>query len=125
MTRDEILNMPAGREMDALIEKFIVKRFYTFHNEYPDYSTNINNAWEVVEIILDLLSTPGQYGGERTGRCALYINRTRSLDFNTAWYQVYFARQGGKDKVAEFSMGESAPLAICRAALLAVMEVEP
>lgn len=54
MTRDEILNIPAGREMDALIATHFTK-FEHYQGEWwwqdgtldelPDYSTDIGAAW--------------------------------------------------------------------------------
>ena len=64
------------------------------------YSTNITIAWQVIERVLALLSRPGPMGGERTGRCSINLTQTRSMDFNSSYYQVYFGRQGGNDKIA-------------------------
>lgn len=111
MTRDEILNMPAGRELDALIAEKVMglKVDYEFdevleprvpflvdkYDEWgylPNYSTDIAAAWQVVERF--------------ESHCTM--NNVHGI-----WecYLPDFAI--GKDKTA--------PLAICRAALLAVM----
>lgn len=127
MTRDEILAMPAGREMDALVaEKIfglktywreevvrergitnrqetaviktlcVVSRTALFVQAYY-YSTNIAAAWEVVERnrgeAFTLLKSP-IHGG-------------------------YFASFVHKDEESVFA--HTAPLAICRAALLTVI----
>jgi hypothetical protein len=96
LTREQILAMPAGPELDALIEQHV---FGLPVDWSEDYSTNIAAAWSVVEKIArqgTLLSIAvGPYGD-----------------------------QGAKTSVMVFGMGggvvdASAPLAICRAALLA------
>jgi hypothetical protein len=119
MTRKEILNMPMGREMDALIAEKIFGYNRVYYNEkivanlYPtgagcfvegeahEYSTDISAAWEVVEKLHELGYFLGLY------------------------------RDGFKKCIWEIDIGadieltdNTAPLAICRAALLAVMENE-
>ena len=127
MTRDEILNLEAGREMDALIaEKVMGEKQPNYvhanlHMEYPEtstcgnwqcfnifehgdicewhpkqFSTDISAAWEVVEMMGDKFDNVGH--GEE-------------------WYCVYRPDEWGNIVYAD-----SAPLAICRAALLAVTE---
>jgi len=65
MTREEILNMLAGREMDALVAEKVMKWKYRprfpgdttgYYGEYiteelPSFSTDIAAAWEVVKYI--------------------------------------------------------------------------
>jgi hypothetical protein len=105
MTKDEILNMPAGREMDALIEKEVIKEFYTFHGEYPSYSTNIASAWEVVEKMLNTHS----------------MNITAHHPEKDFICQIWPAHDIGGDFTVRAA---SSSLAICRAALLAAMADE-
>ena len=104
MTRDEILNMPAGQDMDLLVAEEVLKldsigwneRF--FHNR-ANFSTDIRAAWEVVE---------------RMGN----VDELHDVDIRTSirgWYCNIF------NSFDSFEAGaETAPLAICRAALLAV-----
>ena len=121
MTREEILNMPAGREMDALIEENIFNRtlcandvasYIKTPNGYEDlrwhknYSTNISAAWEVAEHLR-----------EELGTCKFFIvvdpkkgNNIRAI-FDPILDDEHFE-----------ASAETAPLAICRAALLAVMK---
>jgi hypothetical protein len=112
MTQDEIVQMEAGREMDALVAELVMgweKRVFGDGVDYwhlpggaiceldaPHYSTDIAAAWQVVE----------------------------KLPFS-----VYVeVRWDGKNAEAWFDSGSqtweasapTAPLAICRAALLAV-----
>lgn len=108
MTRDEILNMPAGREMDALIEHHIFGRTLCAQNEasyirrlngYEDlrrhktYSTKMGEAWEVVRKFPDV-----------------HMEHSEKNDF---------AMIGDNFDTAVTC--ETMPLAICRAALLAMV----
>ena len=118
MTRDEIINMPAGRELDALVAEkvmsdntrhFIWKRYgkpdAIQSPEYggpQEYSTDIDAAWQVVEKL--------EIMGIRL------IIWTGVNDIH--WYQI-----GEQDVVGEIH-ATTLPVAICRAALLAVMDAE-
>jgi hypothetical protein len=114
MTRDEILNMKAGRDMDALIAVCVCgwevddmtaisptgsRNSRTAHGDddwLPYYSTDISAAWLVVEKITDG-ETPNDcelHTTVRGWRCDLYLGSANA---------------------------ETAPEAICKAALLAVM----
>jgi len=111
MTRDEILAMPAGRELDQLIdERFFGREFTTFPmgNCYHDgrrwvrshnYSTDISDAWEVVEKLGDLFAVRKTPKG--------YIGHVIT------------------DKNEEAITCNSAPEAICKVALLVILEVKP
>ena len=131
-TRDEILNMPAGREMDALVAdrvmglhmykpsdaacKLIGIPYGTslwkvgngdndhglFLSGLPNYSTDIAAALEVV--------------GKATG-FQLEFDYPESY-FVSIWLMGHFRLPWPR------AFAETAPLAICRAALLAVLEDE-
>jgi hypothetical protein len=98
MTRDEILNMPAGRKMDILVSEKVM-------HDIPGqamislYSTDIAAAWEVVEKMIEA----------------------------DGFFQMYYASTGewlvDLDTEENLIGEKTAPLAICRAALLATMEV--
>jgi hypothetical protein len=111
MTRDEILNMKAGDDMNALVATEIFKMEESHEpswwwldgmmEELPDYSTDIGAAWKVVEEVagpesLFSATVVGQYAGGQW-RC-LFSNAFDAFDVTA----------------------ETAPLAICRAALLAI-----
>jgi len=117
MTREEILNMPAGREMDALIAKEVMGwvlnppnvrgHGWLIHdhkmigiNSLPYFSTDIAAAWEVVE-------------KEEHG-FSLWVSGVRSAPLCKAEIIIGDNRYG--------CYANTAPLAICRAALLAVLE---
>jgi hypothetical protein len=117
----DILTMDAGREMDELILKHIfgfehlpppaMPRFQrpTEHGvetiDYPrPYSTDIWSAWQVVE---KMIGNDWDFYMENASN-----NRT-----NPDLFWVMFDKNAEGDNCAEC---ESAPLAICRAALLAV-----
>ena len=125
MTKDEILNMPAGREMDALIAEMVMgiepisfddetkcpeceatMRFCGSrswcsschewrHSPYKEYSEDISDAWFVF---------------------------LKFQEVNIAHIgDDYFAAIVDKIKGFTVIVDKSAPLAICRSALLAVM----
>lgn len=140
MTRDEILNMEAGREMDALVATIIMglevhrleKSYrgerstpgskvpgewihhvlYVYHTptsrnlDVSHYSANISAAWEVVE---KLQAEPLEY--------YFGINRTPSIPYEKTGRTHWHCELGGK-----MGYADTAPLAICKAALLAVMD---
>jgi hypothetical protein len=141
VTRDEILNMPAGREMDALIAEnlfgwhwvtgilafgqpsLISPELYGKQKDhlidttlrrdngtFPHYSTDIAAAWEVVEKMRDPSDDePDFWVITDAGK-------------NHGWVvSSYWAHHDGN--IDNFHVqAETAPLAICRASLLAVMQ---
>jgi hypothetical protein len=139
MTRDEIMNMPAGREMDALIAEKIFKlegvNYYGRPNlgpwviveqddatglycwvgdgsdfdehriySVPLYSKDIESAWAVA-------AKGSSFGVDNYST----ISQEEAADGIVRWTsEIYIDRWGEAD-------ADTAPLAICRAALLAVM----
>jgi len=127
LSRDEIQAMKAGREMDALIGRaFGVEKWCPEHQDgfdapcfcdrgpphtwhireaLPRFSTDIAAAWQVVKKLSDDIGPVsvcwGIYGPEG----------------NKASVMSMFGPDPG-------AVGETAPLAICRYALLATMESE-
>jgi len=105
MTRDEILAMEPGRELDALVAEKVMG--WTHYREewggvVPDsishYSTDISAAWEVVEKMGPFTQlTADIYNGITVWHCSFSV--VDSVDAVTA------------------------PEAICKAALLAALEV--
>jgi predicted nucleic acid-binding protein len=117
MTRDEILAMPAGRKMDALVAEnvmgldlftpvtdpyFTSQGIYQQVNHIESYSADIAAAWEVVEKMVN-------------GKWRVNIEN----DINGRKWGCDF-----KDDPLHTTLcvADSLTLAICRAALLAVME---
>lgn len=106
MTRDEILAMPAGREMDEMIARKVINRkigIRAYDRRLPHYSTDIAAAWEVAEKL-------GSFWIDHTvSDLGIDVEFFTSLDHS-------------KERLV--ATADTAPLAICRAALLAVMEDE-
>jgi hypothetical protein len=107
VNRDEILNMPAGRELDALIAERVMGLKVDRRNDgtphyltWTPYSTDMSAAWEIV----------------------------RAMEEKREWFKLGNVIPNSDAIVYEASFGDAyacedtAPLAICRAALLAVME---
>lgn len=108
MTNDDIDKLEAGSDLDRLVaERVMWLKFISIHQWlgwYQDagkghYSTNIAHSWEVVEQLKHL----------QPEICGVKVSSNETMwrcDFELA------------DMVAEYA--ETAPLAICRAALKAV-----
>lgn len=124
MTRDEILNMPAGREMDALIaekvmgfyfntygKSFTGKKYPGWHNlnQLLHYSTDIAAALEVME---KMANKPG----------ASWCIETHYYKDGTVMYWVIY-KPYKNATFAHVYEDKSLPFAISKVALLAVMEV--
>ena len=97
MNRDEILNMPAGAKMNQLIWWKIFDMFPTPPNNdmalLPDYSGDMNVAWSVAKKFPEI-----------------YMEHSEKNDFAMI-----------SDNFDTAVTCETMPLAICRAALLAVV----
>ncbi|MBA7499340.1 hypothetical protein ES704_02080 [subsurface metagenome] len=93
MTKEEILAMKAGRELDVLVSAKVME--HRMEHRIEKYSTDISAAWLVVEKLSNL------------------IFDLRKVYQNTDWCASF------EGNVAE---GKKAPEAICKAALLAKLE---
>lgn len=125
MTREEILAMPAGREMDALIaEKVFSWHSIRFSDEYPDRCFGIPAGWHrpdkqaIIQRYSTDISAALEVVKEMQRRnywfyCSVLSSFCRAR-FIPADYEPLNA-----EAIAEVNQ---IPLAICRAALLAVME---
>lgn len=102
-SRDALADVEAGRELDALIDErcFGIRRAIAGFHGAPFYSTDIAAAWQVVE---RLLATFPPF--------VLWCN---------AKYTIAQIWDADDNEIAN-ERGETAPLAICRAALKAVGE---
>jgi hypothetical protein len=124
MNKDEILNMPAGREMDALVAEKVLGWQW---QQFKDY-----------ERLYILDSEMRRYGAMRQGGETEYTSNLReySKDMGAAWEvvdQMLFQSHQGiylrfKNHLAYLTGNQLFPswvtsVRICRAALLAVMEV--
>ncbi len=114
MNRDEILTMPAGREMDALIFERVMELAFGStgkNTTAPHYSTDIAAAWEVVE----------KFAHNHRNNLAVEMGFSH---FGLVAYPggEWFCSLGLNDGVTHSAKAETAPLAICRASLIAVLE---
>ncbi len=98
----DIREMKAGRELDALVAEKVMGQYFRnewyklYNDTIPCYSTDISAAWKVVEKIKKEF-----VGISDPLNCNIW---ECSFTFKTS------------------ALGETAPLAICRAALLAMEE---
>ena len=132
MTREEILKMPAGSEIELLISDHVLKLSTLewnrrFFNNRTKFSTDIAAAWEVVEKINQMitnghLTLEDDYNYltlEFLGTDSGYAVSFDCIVNDSEWYE-----QGTIEKYKYAARADTAPLAICRAALLAVMEAQ-
>lgn len=111
LTREMVLAEPAGARLDSLVAEHVTgwkplglaKDFdgNPFPESVPAYSTDIAAAWEVF--------------------CA---HKKKGWDIgwhNVCGVEAFFVTDGGEYQFTELARGETASLAICRAALLAVL----
>ncbi len=103
-------SIPAGREMDTLIADKVMG--VTKPAVIPPYSTDIASAWTVVEV---MIRKDGVYFG-----CPHFKHKHQNLaslgypEGTECWYCVVNTKLLNKVVLC----AETAPLAICRAALL-------
>lgn len=114
-TREEILKMPAGSEIELLISDHVLKLSTLewnrrFFNNRTKFSTDIAAAWEVVEKMRE------KFGYRIFNDVSSKIGQCTTANF-------YNNRI--PDKISVYVSAETAPLAICRAALLAVQSASP
>ena len=106
MTKEEILNMPTGREIDERVG-YIVYPDAKKHGFIvcPKYSTDIKDAWEVVEKLCN------------ENGCDILKVCKRDPELLRGEWSCNFG-------LGCEAFGETAPLAICRAALLSTFVEE-
>lgn len=107
MTREEILGMEAGLALDNLVELHVFNHTKSMYLQAGPYSTDIKAAWEVVE---KMRNRPGCTG------CKACIE-IHGTDFDNESDKPYLAFIHGQE-----AQGLTAPEAICKAALLVVLE---
>ncbi len=109
MTRDEILAMKPGRELDSLVAEKVMG--YTTYGQFRDkdgvrvmidrYSTDIAAAWEVAEKMTSLFWEMNLDTGSKSNTTKVEFYRTFDQTFHVV-------------------VANTAPEAICKAALLAL-----
>ena len=118
MTRDEILAMKAGRELDALVAEKVMgvknmEQWLINHrmDETGQYSTDIAAAWEVVEKMRQRFRD--------SSKTVLFgCHENLAGNWTAYWYQSTDTMPPQWEAISE-----SLPEAISKAALLAVMRL--
>jgi hypothetical protein len=108
MTRDEIASAPASREMDVNIG-YHVMGLVCPPEMYPNYSTNISDAWQVVEKMMRDGFIWKSNGNESCGNFIYSFSFAKDDDGYEEYFKAY------DSGITEKNLS----LAICRAALLA------
>lgn len=105
MTRDEILKMKPGRELDVLIAKTVfrnAKNSWDWEFTLPSYSTDMSAAFDVVKE----MSSKNYWFG-----CQVLSSKCQ------AWFSP-----SPNEKHDAIENTYDLPLAICRAALFSILE---
>lgn len=125
MNKEEILAMEAGLELDMLVGQYVIGfedylkesgkrpvvrdgRYGKNYFDLPNYSTDISAAWEVVEKL-------------RETHCYKIYDYGRNMHKNDPHHVTFSPSEKGWEHSNE-ARASTAPEAICKAALLAVME---
>lgn len=116
MTREQIEQIPAGFEIDKLVQSFVMGGLPPVSNDImyefiKPFSNDIKAAWEVVEHM------------KRNGFNAILMNA-----YSHSPQRPFENGCSFENKIGVFGFigyGETMPLAICRAALLAVQSTSP
>lgn len=115
MTRDEILKMEAGRELDALVAKDVMG-WHKLDGNWKD------NIWEKADGHIK----GDWHPSEDISAAWEVVTKIRSMGWGVdiSWFHefIYCALHKPDSVIIKQANAETAPLAICRAALLAVME---
>jgi len=132
MTRDEILNMPAGRELDALVVTQVL-RWELFEDN--SFSTPKTIARTVIEDLFMWWNHPNVSSGDTPFSPSTNIADAWRVVEQEPALGLWYVTQDWDDGNEKYNAGmlmdqcimadayaETAPLAICRSALLAVME---
>lgn len=125
LTHEKIDKMEAGREMDLTVSKLMFGKTHLYYrcphfDEYGrmlafcscpnlhSFSTDISAAWEVVEKMLDITDK------NVCVQMASFNIDVQAKDCYVAWVD--------RDGMTKWSGADTAPLAICKAALKAVIK---
>lgn len=101
----EIRSLPSGNDLNEMIEWHIFGNTLGY-SWVPEYSENIKDAWEVLEWMVEE---------------GIFF----SLTFGTLeWTLNFCTKELWNNLLFESASAETAPLAICRAALLAKKQEE-
>jgi ABA sandwich protein len=134
LTREQVLGMPAGRELDALVAERVMGWRYCKAIGTPEYDSILYEPKEVAGH-LESAVLPGpsakplfrytmSYYSTKLAaawevvNAAAYVTLTKSSDNDPPDWFCSVQWKNGPDA---FAAADAAPLAVCRAALLAVL----
>jgi len=107
MSREEILEMKPGRELDVLVAQKI------FDNCVCGYSTDITAAWQVVEKMRTMEDSEGNHL-----LCCLEIYSDYDFCWEVRWSYAELSIHNDGHKTHSSGCFDEFPEAICKAALL-------
>src|SRR5689334_18907458 len=106
MNRRDVMELAAGKEMDVTVGVHVLDT-----HAHPDLYGNYSQTWDDMEFVVEHMTRLGW-----TFRLSTYS------DGYQAWFEKYHHVEPGEDTPDDIyrANAETAPLAVCRAALLAV-----
>ena len=118
MTKEEILSLKAGKELNIRIAKTVMRKSYAHDETFGDmeidsqrvygtlqpYSEDISAAWQVME------------------RMKGYNPRIAFDTLSQKWEAAFSIREA--DFTCPVALADTAPEAICKAALMALLEIK-
>jgi hypothetical protein len=108
MTRDEILNLEAGREMDALVADEIMPELIEYRGRFAnEYSTDIRAAFEVFDVLRKKFWSTSITQWDHSDKVLIECEYRTGHGEPRKHLDVY---------------ADTVPLAICRAALITTLE---
>ena len=142
LTRGQVLTMPAGRDMDALVNNLIMRVACQCGQRTPEclsrnhlaslrrYSAEIDAAWEVVEHFTaapNVQLVLNNYTVTGSDKIGFEAQRYMTREGKPAWFAI-FSYIGGIPMGEPLPHGvanecETVSLAICRAALATTLEL--
>lgn len=115
MTNPDVQEIPPGSELDLLVAEEVLEQLYSQGDLPPKYSSEMTEAWSVAEKVKGLFGEEAQFAvtylgprGQWMWLCAWTADDMASFERN----EISLCHAGG----------DTAAIAICRAALKGVRE---
>lgn len=115
MAETDVQKIPAGRELDLLVAEEVLEQFYTHGDEPPKYSAEMAEAWIVAEKVKLLFGEEAQFA-------VTYLGPRGQWMWLCAWTTDDIASFERDEISLCHAGGDTAAIAICRAALKGTRE---
>lgn len=115
MAKTDVQEIPAGRELDILVSEEVLGQFYSDGEHPPNYSGEMGEAWLVAERVKLLFGEEAQFA-------VTYLGPRGQWMWLCAWTTDDIASFERDEISLCHAGGNTAEIAICRAALKGVRE---